>query len=135
MRRREAAGTVSARPEGPEQPRPPLHHRPRLWLAGALTLVGVAALGTMADYWLRVRAVPPPVVFLEPVTRGPVVAQLRLTGTLRPAESRAVTQPSAGRATEVMVRVGSPVAVGQVVMRFDPLAQRVEVARIESRLE
>jgi len=120
-----------APPAGPAQPPRP-HARP--WLVGLVAALVVAALGTAVDYWLHARLVPPPLTFLAPVTRGPISERLRLSGTLEPTESRAVTQPMAGQATEVPVRVGDAVSAGQVVARFDPLAQRAELARAESRL-
>jgi len=103
-------------------------------LIGLAAALVVVALGTLVDYRLHARLVPPPLVFLAPVTRGPIAARLRLVGTIEPTDSRAVTQPMAGRATEVAVRVGDAVTAGQVVARFDPLAQRAELARAESRL-
>src|SRR4051794_1379472 len=118
-------------PAGPA--RPPRHHPP-LWLVGVVTGLTVAAVGTAVEYWLHARLVSPPLVFLAPVTRGPVAARLRLSGTLESTETRAVTQPMLGRATEVSVRAGDTVVAGQVVARFDPLGQQAEVARAESRL-
>jgi HlyD family secretion protein len=120
-----------APPSGPAQP---VHHRWRPWLVGLLAAVLVAGLGTLVEYRLHARLIPPPLVFLAPVTRGPVAARLQVAGRLEPTDSRTVTQPAAGRATEVSVRVGDEVVLGQVVARFDPVAQRAELARAESRL-
>jgi HlyD family secretion protein len=121
-------------PTPPAGPAQPPHHHVRPWLIGVLAALVVAALGTVIDYGLHARLAPPPLVFLAPVTRGPVAARLRLSGTLAPTESRTVTQPMAGRATEVAVRVGDAVVAGQLVARFDPLSQRAELAHAESRL-
>jgi RND family efflux transporter MFP subunit len=118
-------------PAGHGGPEP---HGHRHWAVAIAAGLVVAAAGTAMEYWLHTRAVPPPLVFLAPVTRGPVVATLRLTGVLEPTETRAITLPADGRATEVTVKVGDRVAPGQVLARFDPVAQRAEVARAESRL-
>lgn len=118
-------------PSGPPQP---THHRLRPWLVGLLAAGLVAGLGTVIEYRLHARLAPPPLVFLAPVTRGPVAARLQVVGSLEPAETRTVMQPAAGRATEVSVRVGDEVVAGQIVARFDPIAQRAEVAHAESRL-
>jgi HlyD family secretion protein len=122
----------------PVPPPAPPHHGHhglwRPWVAGALAALVVAGVGTVIEYRLHARRDPGPLVFLAPVTRGPVAARLRITGTLEPVETRTVTQPIAGRATEITVRPGDTVAAGQVVARFDPIAQRAEVARAESRL-
>jgi len=118
----------------PSGPAHPVRHRLRPWLVGLLAAVLVAGLGTAVEYRLHTRLIPPPLVFLAPVTRGPVAARLQISGTLEPTETRTVTQPAAGRATEVSVRVGDEVVMGQVVARFDPSAQRAEMAHAESRL-
>jgi HlyD family secretion protein len=127
--------------ESPSPPPPPAappgrpaHHRRHAWVVGLAAGLLVAAAGTSIGYWWQQRAVPPPLVFLAPVTRGPVAGRLRATGTLEPTDSRVIVQPSAGRATEVVVRVGDLVATRQVVARFDPLAQRADLARAGSRL-
>jgi HlyD family secretion protein len=117
-------------PAGPVQ----LPHHPRPWLVGLVVALVVAAVGTGVEYRLHARLVAPPLVFLAPVTRGPVAGRLHLSGTLEPTETRTVTQPMPGRATEVLVRAGDLVTAGQVVARFDPLTQRAELARTESRL-
>ena len=101
---------------------------------GVLAALCVVVVGTVVDHWWHTRPVPPPLVFLAPVTRGPVSTQLSLTGTLQPLETRTVAQPAAGRATEVPVQVGDAVVAGQVVARFDPIVQRAEVARAEARV-
>jgi HlyD family secretion protein len=103
-------------------------------VVGVVAALAVAGLGTAIEHRLHARMIPPPLVFLGPVTRGPVAARLRLEGTLEATETRTVTQPMAGRATEVLVRAGDAVTAGQVLARFDPLAQRAELARAESRL-
>jgi HlyD family secretion protein len=116
-------------------PRPeagPPHRHP--WLVGVMAALAVITVGTAIDYWRHARLVQPPLVFLAPITRGPVAARLHATGTLEARETRIISQPLAGRATEVAVRVGDRVTQGQVLVRFDPLAQRAEVARAESRL-
>jgi HlyD family secretion protein len=117
-------------PAGP----PIVHHRLGPWTVALLAGLSVIVVGTAVDHWWHTRPVPAPLVFLAPVTRGPVAAQLRLTGTLEPIESRTVAQPAPGRATEVLVRVGETVVAGQVVARFDPMVQRAELARAESRV-
>jgi HlyD family secretion protein len=122
-------------PPPPSAPTPTSrHHRLRPWLVGALAALLVVGVGTAGQYWLHARPVPPPLVFLAPVTRGPVTGHLSVAGSLAPVESRTITQPIAGRATEVAVRVGDEVGIGQVVARFDPMVQRAEVARAESRV-
>src|SRR5205823_4006814 len=62
----EAAPTPAA---GPAQP---ARHHLRPWLVGLLAALVVVAAGTAVDYRLQARLAPPPLVFLAPVTRGPV---------------------------------------------------------------
>jgi len=121
---------VPTPPSGPAHPGN--HLRP--WLVGLLAAVLVVGLGTVIQYRLQARLVPPPLVFLAPVTRGPVAGRVQLTGSLEPTNTRAVTQLVEGRATEVPVRVGDEVVMGQIVARFDPIAQRADLAHAESRL-
>jgi HlyD family secretion protein len=121
---------------GPEEPAPP---PPRLrrhahWLIGLAAGTAVAVVGTFVDYGLKARLPPVPSVVLQPLDRLPVAGLLRVSGTLVPAETRAVSQPIAGQIAELRVRVGDAVTAGQVLARFDGAALRSELARVAARV-
>lgn len=70
---------------------------------------------------------------VEPVRLASVQTQIRMTGTVEPADSRlAQIRPLArGRVLEVLVRVGDRIAVNQILVRFD----NIEASELLSQLD
>lgn len=123
-------------PAPPAPPNPGAHLPPRSRRYGVAVLAGLAlvAVGTAADYAVRARMPRPPLVALAPITKGPIAGTVRASGTVAPVEVTSVSQPIAGRISDLLVSVGDRVERDQVIARFDPLALRAELARAEARL-
>jgi HlyD family secretion protein len=105
-----------------------------VWTVAILVGLAVAAVGTAVDYSLRARLPRPPLVMLAPLTRGAISGTIRATGTIEPIATATLSQPFSARITEITVAPGDRVARGDVIVRFDPLVVRAELARAEARL-
>ena len=93
------------------------------WLAVAAVLVAAA----VALPVLR-RAAPPESPFqTAAVTRGPVVATVSASGTLKPVDQVDVGSAVSGRIQHIRVDFNSSVRVGQVLAEIDPSSFRARV--------
>lgn len=111
----------------------PFARRTRLLKA----MVGAALVGVVAIAVARLKPASPTVeaasVLPDTVKRGPMIRQVRGLGMLVPEELRWVAAPSVSRVERILVRPGSPVAPGTVLMELSnaQLEQELEEARLK----
>ncbi|MFC0098879.1 efflux RND transporter periplasmic adaptor subunit [Micromonospora marina] len=96
-------------------------------LVAVTAAVGAAALSGGADR----TAAPAATVRVE---RGEVTSAVAATGSVRPSADRGLAFTAAGTVTEVRVRPGVDVTVGQVLAVLDDGEARAEVTRTEQAL-
>ncbi|MEW2444722.1 efflux RND transporter periplasmic adaptor subunit [Micromonospora marina] len=96
-------------------------------LVAVAAAAGAAALSGGADR----TAAPAATVRVD---RGEVTSAVAATGSVRPAAGRGLAFTAAGTVTEVRVRPGADVTVGQVLAVLDDGEARAEVARTEQAL-
>ena len=106
------------------------------WLRGALgrhwrlaAAAGVtASLLLAAGVWRGVDGAPQ---LLAPVRKGPLVARLTVTGTLKPIQAVTYRSPLVGREAELVALVaeGTLVKEGDLVAQLDTSAIVVELER------
>ncbi|OJT20663.1 RND transporter [Archangium sp. Cb G35] len=115
-------------------PKKPKNRR-KPWLLmglGALVLIGVT-VGLS-----RLRAAAPAVergtVWLDTVKRGPMVRQVKGTGTLVPEHIRWLTADTAGRVERIHVRPGTPVEPGTLLLELSNPDVQLQALEAERQL-
>ena len=102
-----------------------------LYAVAALLAIGVITIGVS-----RLQPAAPTVeratVWVDTVKRGPMIRQVRGSGTLIPEDIRWVTATTAGRVENIVLRPGAKVAVGTVILEMsnNELQQSVMDARL-----
>jgi HlyD family secretion protein len=93
--------------------------RRRRWAVGILTGAAVVSMSVAVS---RLEPALPGVnestLWIRTVQRGPMVREVRGTGTLVPEEIRWVTASSAGRVERIVLRPGAEVAPGTVILEM-----------------
>ncbi|WBB54671.1 HlyD family efflux transporter periplasmic adaptor subunit [Verrucosispora sp. WMMD573] len=110
-----------------------VRRRPVPAVAATATLVAVTVLVGAAAFPGGTDRTATPAATVR-VDRGEVSSAVAATGTVRPATSRGLAFAVAGTVTEVWVRPGSDVAVGQVLAVLDDGEAYAEVTRAEQAL-
>lgn len=106
----------------------------RRWIVGAITGVAVIGLSVAVS---RLEPALPSVtestVWIRAVQRGPMVREVRGTGTLAPEEIRWVTSMSSGRVERIVLRPGAQVEPGTVILQLSnpDLEQNVRNAEMD----
>ena len=114
-----------------KKPRP----RRKPWL---LAGVGVLVLAGITGALSRVRAAAPTVersaVWLDTVKRGPMIRQVKGTGTLVPEQSRWLTADTAGRVERIHLRPGTPVLPDTLVLELSNPDVQLQALEAERQL-
>src|SRR3954468_13043550 len=89
----------------------------RLGATAAVILVALVTFGLS-----RMRAAVPTVdrgaIVIDTVHRGPMVREIRGSGTLTPEEVRLISIPTDGRVERVLVQPGNTVEAGTIVLEL-----------------
>ncbi len=115
-------------------PKKPKNRRKPWFLAGlgVLVLIGVT-VGLS-----RLRAAAPSVergsVWLDTVKRGPMIRQVKGTGTLVPEHIRWLTADTAGRVERIHVRPGTPVEPGTLLLELSNPDVQLQALEAERQL-
>lgn len=108
----------------------------RRWMAGAATAVAVIGLSVAVS---RLEPALPSVtestIWIRAVQRGPMVREIRGTGTLVPEEIRWIASTTAGRVERIVLRPGAQVEPGTVILELSnpDLVQSVRSAEMDWR--
>ncbi len=119
---------------GVDIPKKPKNRRKPWFLAGlgVLVLIGVT-VGLS-----RLRAAAPSVergtVWLDTVKRGPMIRQVKGTGTLVPEHIRWLTADTAGRVERIHVRPGTPVEPGTLLLELSNPDVQLQALEAERQL-
>jgi HlyD family secretion protein len=106
----------------------------RRWMLGAATIVAVIALSVAVS---RLEPALPSVtestIWIRAVQRGPMVREVRGSGTLVPEEIRWITSTTAGRVERIVLRPGAEVQPGTVILQLSnpDLEQNVRSAEMD----
>jgi multidrug efflux pump subunit AcrA (membrane-fusion protein) len=103
-----------------------------LWTVGAALVGAVAAVVLVVSFASR----PAPVAAATTTTvaRGTVTVQVSAAGTVQAAQSRGLSFSTTGTVTEVDMKAGDAVKVGQVLAKIDPTDAQAAVDAAESRV-
>ena len=100
-------------------------------ILGVLGLLGWAAAGPMAAYWRERNRV----TYRDAeVTRGPVVAVVNSTGTVKPVQSVSVGSFVSGPIASIAVDFNSEIKKGEVLAKIDPRLYEASVAQARAFL-
>ncbi|SCG37474.1 efflux RND transporter periplasmic adaptor subunit [Micromonospora coxensis] len=110
-----------------------VRRRPVPAVAATATLVAVTVVAGAAAFSGGADGTGAPAATVR-VDRGEVTSAVAATGSVRPATSRGLAFAAAGAVTEVRVRPGDDVTVGQTLAVVDDEEARAEVARAEQAL-
>ena len=110
-----------------------VRRRPAPAVAATATLVAVTVAAGAAAFSGGTDRTATPAATAR-VDRGEVASAVAATGSVRPAASRGLAFTAVGTVTEVRVRPGADVTVGQVLAVLDDDEARTEVTRAEQAL-
>ncbi len=103
-----------------------------LWLLGLVGLVAAGAWATRGG--VRLGSKPPAPGRAETVTRGDIEIRVVETGTLEPLRKVEVKSKVSGRLAHLLVREGTSVRVGQLLVEIDPTEINSQVEQIRAQL-
>ncbi|MEO8219075.1 MAG: HlyD family efflux transporter periplasmic adaptor subunit, partial [Acidobacteriota bacterium] len=93
----------------------------------ALVVAGVTVVSLATFGLSRVRPAAPPVdastLWTDTVQRGPMLRQVRGTGTLVPEETRWIPAVTEGRVERILLQAGTPVEADSVILELSDPAQ------------
>ncbi|WP_422734383.1 efflux RND transporter periplasmic adaptor subunit [Micromonospora sp. WMMD558] len=110
-----------------------VRRRPAPTVAATATLVAVTVAAGASAFSGDADRTAAPAATVR-VDRGEVTSAVAATGSVRPAASRGLAFTAAGTVTEVRVRPGADVTVGQVLAVLDDGEAHAEVTRAEQAL-
>ena len=111
----------------------------RLWRRAAVAALSLAAIAGLTLGLSRLTAAAPVLdrssVWIDTVRRGPMLRQVRGVGTLVPEETRWIPATTSGRVERILVRPGTAVESGTVILELSNPAVRQELEEATLRLQ
>ena len=98
---------------------------------GVAVFVGLVAAGGIASRRFQNRG---PEVRLEQVSKKDLVAFVTASGNVRPRRTVDMSSDVSARVTQLLVREGDDVKVGQVLLRLDPTQFQAALSRARAAL-